>query len=297
MPRSLVLVVLSLALVLASPAIAQPTPGHAGDAGPPDHANAAGEAGPPDHAAAVSGAHADEAAPATSEANTEAAGTTLSTAAPTGPEPADTSSSAAPAWSGAARLLGPTIVVGLLAVGLVARARYPEDPTDQATEADEEPSPDEQDEPTDAEPVDLAPPQPGPIGLLTLGRRALDRGDVEAAADWFRTATMADPDRQAAHFCLGLCLAELDRVHEAEAALSEARRQQPGDLEAAYAHAQVLARQGRTETALHVLERLADEMPGLAERLRGDEDWACLHDHPRWLALATDPDGSGWPPA
>lgn len=340
MPRSpLALALVSLAVLLASPALAQPTPDHAGEAGPPDHAGAAaGGGGPPDHVAAAGpagpdgaeptassggpsdtttapadasdGSHEDsgdepsredriphaEPASATDETGADDVATGLSTTTTSSPDLADAGSSAAPGWSSAARLLGPSIVVGLLAFGLVARARLPEEAAHEPGEADPTTPAGEAADRDEA--VDPDPPKPGPIGLLTLGQRALDRGDVEAAADWFHTATLADPDRQAAHFCLGLCLADLDRLHEAEDALREARRQQPGDLEAAYAHAQVLARQGRTETALHVLEGLADEMPGLADRLRSDGDWACLHGDPRWRAVADargDPSTAGEP--
>lgn len=334
MPRTtLVLAALGCAaLLLASPIVAKPTPGHADDRGPPDHANAPDDPGPPTGTDTATGAadaggedepDGSAAQPSTEEPSTvdasdpggqavataeEPEPVSLDTAAPTSDaEPAQptalgSASSPSGQWSGSTPapdasdvfLVGPTLAVGLVALGMMARVRGSKDAETEATD-DEEGSPeaDGEDEAIAEdvdEPVTVEPPQPGPVGLLSLGRQALDRGDVEEAAGWFRTATMADPDRSTAHFCLGLCLADLDRLDEAEAALAEARRQNPGDMEATYAHAQVMARRGRTQAALRLLERLADDMPGFGQRLREDEDWACLHDHPRWLALSGELD-------
>lgn len=313
---TLVLVVVCLAtLLFTAPAFGQSSPTHAGDPGPPAHA-AAGDAGPPDHARAASGSvGGDEAPSSTSDAGAtvdaepapsqettsdavagDAGGLATSPqTAPAAPAPgagnpstSDARSSSVPSASTIFMLFGPAATVGLLAVGLVARSRVPEpeDPEDADGVEGDEPAVRQEDGDPDPEPTGPEPPTPGPTGLLTLGQRALARGDIEAARDWFRTAAIVDPQRQAAHFCLGLCLSELDRPREAEAALAEAYQLQPGDLEATYAHAQVLARLGRTREALAKLETLADEMPGLADRLSDDDAWAPLHDHPRWLALA-----------
>jgi hypothetical protein len=305
-------------------------PAHAAASGPPDHAGAADAAASTEHPTAGEDADTGEETtddaetatdpiedPEADEASTEAPATTstaIGTAAPTttdggqpaavvsgsgssGPSPSGTGSSTAPGIGASFLVLGPALAFGLMALGLVARARYPGaydgDHEADAEPGDVEPMEDVDEEPAEPEPdaeadeatTQPAAPRPGPVGLLTLGRQALDRGDVEEAAEWFRTVTMAEPDRQVAHFCLGLCLEKKGELAEAEAALAEARRLRPGDVETAYAHAQVLARQGRTREALRELEALADDMPGLAERLQDDEAWASLRDHPRWLAL------------
>lgn len=128
-------------------------------------------------------------------------------------------------------------------------------------------------------------PEPGVSGMLSLAQRALDRGQVEVAAGWFQTATELDPRQQAAHFCLGLCFEKMGRLQAAEAALAEALRLAPEDLMAAYAHAGVLARQGRTRKAVTELERVVTKAPAIAEMLSGDDAWDGLSDHPRLLAL------------
>lgn len=242
--------------------------------------------------------------PAIEEADAESAA--WATAEPREPQAlASASADPSPMASGSSGTPTPTVpeeaqvagwltLLGLVGFGLVARTRVPEDPADgddggpedveeaepETTSPPEEPQPE-----PEAAPVEFGLPTPGVTGVLTLGHQALERGEIEAAAGWFRTATRLDPAKQVAHFCLGLCLEDLDRLDEAEASLFRAHEMRPGDVEATYALAGVLARQGRTRRALGLLEGLIEDMPGLAERLQEDEAWATMRDHPRLLAL------------
>ncbi len=188
----------------------------------------------------------------------------------------------------AASWLVPGIAIGALGAIFTLKLRGRD-----ATEPDDEP--DRTGAGSDPSTADAAPepssptvpqaPVAGIDGLLLLGQDALDRGDLDQAVGWFETAIAIKPDLQAAHFCMGLCLDELDRLEEAEEALSNACDLQPGDPLAAYQHAGVLARLGRSEAALEHVARLTQRLPDVAERLADDGDFACLMDHPRFLAL------------
>lgn len=125
----------------------------------------------------------------------------------------------------------------------------------------------------------------GVQGVLIQGQRALDEGEIQAAADWFRTAIELEPDLEPAHYCLGLCLDEMGKLERAEAALAEARRVGDGDPLATYSHASVLARLDQARQAVEMLESLVDEIPEMADQLEDDEDFDALGDHPRYLAL------------
>lgn len=128
-------------------------------------------------------------------------------------------------------------------------------------------------------------PQPGLEGLLMLGKNAVDHGDTDAAIGWFETAIALKPDLQAAHFCMGLCLDDAGHLDQAQDALANAHTLNPNDPLTRYAHASVLARQGATQQALHHVHRIAQDLPALTETMLEDDEFAPLHDHPRFLAL------------
>lgn len=210
-------------------------------------------------------------------------------AGPGAPSVGTSGSSLAPtATELAASWLVPGIAIGALGAifTLKLRGRDATEPDDEASGPSDTPEPSEKDaapEPSSAAVPDA--PVAGIDGVLLLGQDALDRGDLDQAVGWFETAIAIKPDLQAAHFCMGLCLDELGRLEEAEEALSNACDLQPGDPLAAYQHASVLARLGRTDAALGHVARLTQRLPDVAERLADDEDFACLMDHPRFLAL------------
>lgn len=168
-------------------------------------------------------------------------------------------------------------LVGAAAV-IVHRSRFGTTEPDGGTSADA----DLEGAPAPA-PVEL--PEPGAGGLLSLGREALDQGDLEAAIGWFETAIAVDSELEAAHFCIGLCLDELGRVEAAADVLEDAHELAPGDPMTRYALASALARTGRTAEAVDLLEPLVRRSEAFARLLRGDAEFDALRDHPRFLAL------------
>lgn len=128
-----------------------------------------------------------------------------------------------------------------------------------------------------------APPE-GLEGVLQIARAHLSRDQHEAAASWFELAGQLAPDRPTPHFCRGLCLERLDRVDEAMTAYDMARTA-GADATPLYRQARLLAAGDRPQEALERLRRALDEEPALREDAAGDEAFASLGDHPRYLAL------------
>lgn len=202
--------------------------------------------------------------------------------------------SATPSWAATVpetsiSWLLPSLAIG--AVGAIAlvrarsqtrsrRRRAPEPASEQPSEATQTPE-----EPDGSEPSTRELPEPGLEGVLRLGQQALDEGDLETAVGWFETAVAISPKAQAAHFCMGLCLDELDRLEEAADALENALELQPGDPLALFAQAGMRARMGRTGDALELAARLTREYPEFREAMAEDEAFDRLRDHPRFLAL------------
>lgn len=123
---------------------------------------------------------------------------------------------------------------------------------------------------------------------MLLGQEAIDRGDLEAAVGWFETAVAIKPDLSPAHFCMGVCLDELDRLVQAAQAHRHARELEPRDPITRYQLASVLARRDRPSEAIDEVRTLVKENPGIADQLREDPDFDRLGDHPRFLALVGD---------
>lgn len=214
-------------------------------------------------------------------------------ASPTLPAPGtDVSTEGGPgaAWSGSmpGASIGwilPSLAIGAVGAFALVRARTrPVEPAGpvKGTTSSPEPSPDAE---AEAEPSTAQLPEPGLEGVLLLGQRALDQGDLEAAVGWFETAIAISPKEQAAHFCMGLCLDELGRLEEAADALDNAIELAPRDPLARYAQAGALAQLGRTGDALEHARRLARDSPGFREAMAEDEAFERLRDHPRFLAL------------
>jgi len=69
------------------------------------------------------------------------------------------------------------------------------------------------------------------VYMIYIARGYVTLGDYETALQWSRKAVQLRPDQPDAHFRLAICLAHLDRVDEARAALGECERVRPGFLE------------------------------------------------------------------
>ncbi len=140
----------------------------------------------------------------------------------------------------------------------------------------------EADSVTVAFPADLP---PGLGGILRLGQQAVDRGEYEDAAVWFRTALDVRPDLPVAHLCLGLCRGELEGPEAALDSLDQAIELDPTDAMARYCRAQALAKGGRTGEVIDALAPLTPGTEALADTILSDPAFAELRDHPRLLAL------------
>ena len=75
------------------------------------------------------------------------------------------------------------------------------------------------------------PARPARFGYMaSLARAHLAKGEPETAEAWMRKALLLRPEDPDLHFRHAVCLAHLDRVDEARAALAEAERLRPGYL-------------------------------------------------------------------
>lgn len=131
-------------------------------------------------------------------------------------------------------------------------------------------------------PADLP---PGLGGILRLGQRAVDNGEYEDAAVWFRTALDVKPDLPVAHLCLGLCRGEVEGPEAALDSLDRAVDLDPTNAMARYCRAQALARAGQTGEVIDALAPLAPGTDAMADAILADPAFADLRDHPRLLAL------------
>ena len=66
--------------------------------------------------------------------------------------------------------------------------------------------------------------------MAMLARALLTSGQPELAESWMRESVSLRPDEADKHFRHAVCLAHLDRVEEARAALAKAEELQPGFL-------------------------------------------------------------------
>lgn len=131
-------------------------------------------------------------------------------------------------------------------------------------------------------PADLP---PGLGGILRLGQRAVDDGDYEEAAIWFRTALDVEPELPVAHLCLGLCRGEVEGPEAALESLDRAVDLDPTNAMARYCRAQALARGGQTGAVIDALAPLAPGTEAMGDAILADPAFADLRDHPRLLAL------------
>ncbi|MFT5115674.1 MAG: adenylate cyclase [Parasphingorhabdus sp.] len=69
------------------------------------------------------------------------------------------------------------------------------------------------------------------ICMALLSRAYTSLGQLEVALEWIERGVDFSPDSADLHYRLAVCLANLDRVDEAERALAESERLQPGFLE------------------------------------------------------------------
>lgn len=210
--------------------------------------------------------------------------------------PQAASTQALPGGIPAPLLLGVGAVAAVSAGGLLVlshRRRTSSTPSDQAPlepVADETSSIDETDVDGEIEteeitlefPADLP---PGLGGILRLGQRAVDDGEYEDAAVWFRTALDVEPDLPVAHLCLGLCRGEVEGPEAALESLDRAVDLDPTNAMARYCRAQALARGGQTGAVVDALAPLAPGNEVMAEAILADPAFADLRDHPRLLAL------------
>lgn len=165
------------------------------------------------------------------------------------------------------------------------------------TDPDANPDPARNGEEADDASAPVEMPDPGLDGLLCLGRRALDRGDLETAIGWFETAIAVDARLQAAHFCVGLCLDEMGRLEEAVDVLRQAHELAPEDPMTRYALASALARLGEGAEAIDLLGPLVRRSEMFADAMREDAEFDALRDHPRFLALTGELEpGPSWEP-
>ncbi len=206
-------------------------------------------------------------------------------AAPAAIEPAAEKTPTPPLGLDASWIAPATLLVSIGAIATVAirtrpaskGSRQPRQPIPSSASGSDDAS--HQEQPSSAR------VEPGIEGVLLLAQDALDEGKTEDAIRWFETAIAIKSDLQAAHFCLGLCLDEADRLDEARDALGNAHKLAPRDPLTRYAYASALARHGDTENALQHAAYLAEHHPALADTMLEDHEFASLHDHPRLLAV------------
>ncbi len=209
--------------------------------------------------------------------------------------PQATSTQALPGGLPAALLLGVGAVAAVSAGGLLVLthrrqdsttpSRAPAEPASEAITSIDDADVDDGIEPEEITlefPADLP---PGLGGILRLGQRAVDDGEYEEAAVWFRTALDVEPDLPVAHLCLGLCRGEVEGPEAALASLDRAVDLDPTNAMARYCRAQALARGGQTGAVIDALAPLAPGTDAMAEAILADPAFADLRDHPRLLAL------------
>ena len=126
---------------------------------------------------------------------------------------------------------------------------------------------------------------PNVEGLLRAGKTAVEQQRFEEAVAWFTQALKLDPRVHVAHFCMGVCLATLDRHDEAYAALRKAHRLDPREGAYRLELARAAARTGRHREAIQQMSPLLHALPDLARHAGDDDAFAGLRDHPRWLAM------------
>lgn len=216
-------------------------------------------------------------------------------------DPQATSTQALPGSLPTSLLVGIAGVAAVTAGGLLAlHARRPgvdEDdkepteapPTDEPVASTGERDPgDALDDEPDLETVTVEFPADLPAGLggiLRLGQRAVDQGEYEDAAIWFRTALDVRPDLPVAHLCLGLCRAEIEGPEAALESLDQAIELDPTNAMARYCRAQALAKNGHTSQAMDALAPLIVGTEAMADAVLSDPAFTELRDHPRLLAL------------
>jgi len=133
--------------------------------------------------------------------------------------------------------------------------------------------------------VEQRPPQeyvPANHALMyyNFGRRLLEKGQEEKAAEQFRIAVERDPAFKKPRLELGLLHLRRGEVEEARVAFLEVRALDPRDAEAGYQAAAASLRAGRLEDAAMLFGELAGEYPdqggyllglGLTHKLLGHE--------------------------
>jgi len=133
--------------------------------------------------------------------------------------------------------------------------------------------------------LELRPPQeyvPANHALMyyNFGRRLLEKGQEEKAAEQFRIAVERDPAFKKPRLELGLLHLRRGEVEEARVAFLEVRALDPRDAEAGYQAAAASLRAGRLEDAAMLFGELAGEYPdqggyllglGLTHKLLGHE--------------------------
>ena len=121
--------------------------------------------------------------------------------------------------------------------------------------------------------------------MLRRGQQAVDEERYEDAIGWFDRVIAQHEQAPAPHFCRALCLTELDRHDEALTGFQRAQALDPTDPLARFHHARTLARLGESQQAISTLAPMAMDLEELATTILEDPAFACLHDHPRLLAL------------
>lgn len=109
---------------------------------------------------------------------------------------------------------------------------------------------------------------------LALARRALGANSPAEALRCFEAALRHDASLTLARLGRAMCLAQLGRDDEAQAAA------QGADADALYLLAKACARDGRVGSAAGFLAEAVAQSPGLEARAGADRDFA---DHPAYL--------------
>lgn len=109
--------------------------------------------------------------------------------------------------------------------------------------------------------------------LLTLGRLYLDGGDPAKAAEVFRELVTTLPQQRMAYAMLVEALLRAEKPVEAEEALSEILRFDPGSLEARLTLAELQGRRGDQDAVIATLEAAPEEVRS-EPRLRRQLAWA-----------------------
>lgn len=121
--------------------------------------------------------------------------------------------------------------------------------------------------------------------LLRAAKAAAEAERLEEAVLWLDRALRLAPTLPVAHFCRGVCLAGVGRDREAYLALRRAFDLDPSEGAHRLELARACGRLGRASEAMDVLGPLLQAMPALVDDLCADPSFACLLDHPRFLAM------------